>query len=165
MSRSGYSDECDGWDLIRWRGAVNSAIKGKRGQAILKEMLAALDAMPIKRLGKDELVTADGDYCALGVVGNARGIDMESIDPEDSEWVAQTFGIAKALAKEIMWMNDEVTADDCLFIDVEICGPMRQYYPDYGRHKKSVRVLNEKAAEQRWMKMREWVAGHIFNRR
>ena len=22
MSRSGYSDDCDQWDLIRWRGAV-----------------------------------------------------------------------------------------------------------------------------------------------
>ena len=33
MSRSGYTDECDGWELVRWRGAVNSAIRGKRGQA------------------------------------------------------------------------------------------------------------------------------------
>ena len=29
MSRSGYTDECDGWELVRWRGAVNSAIRGK----------------------------------------------------------------------------------------------------------------------------------------
>lgn len=44
MSRSGYNDDCDGWALIRWRGAVNSAINGKRGQAFLRELVAALDA-------------------------------------------------------------------------------------------------------------------------
>ncbi|KGC50992.1 hypothetical protein DO66_5867 [Burkholderia pseudomallei] len=36
MSRSGYSDDCGGWSLIRWRGAVNSAIKGARGQKFLR---------------------------------------------------------------------------------------------------------------------------------
>jgi hypothetical protein len=41
MSRSGYSDDCDGWALIRWRGAVNSAIKGRRGQQALREIVAA----------------------------------------------------------------------------------------------------------------------------
>lgn len=32
MSRCGYSDDYDQWALIRWRGAVESAIRGKRGQ-------------------------------------------------------------------------------------------------------------------------------------
>ena len=31
MSRSGYEDGLEMWDLIRWRGAVASAIRGKRG--------------------------------------------------------------------------------------------------------------------------------------
>ncbi len=26
MSRYGHSEDCEGWDLIRWRGAVNQAI-------------------------------------------------------------------------------------------------------------------------------------------
>lgn len=46
MSRSGYSDDCD--DPLqegRWRAAVNSAIRGKRGQAFLREALAALVAV------------------------------------------------------------------------------------------------------------------------
>jgi hypothetical protein len=47
MSRSGYSDDHSEWDLIRWRGAVASAIRGKRGQAFLRELLVALDAMPV----------------------------------------------------------------------------------------------------------------------
>ena len=56
MSGSGYNDDCDGWALIRWRGAVASAIRGRRGQAFLRDLLAALDAMPDKRLVADALV-------------------------------------------------------------------------------------------------------------
>lgn len=50
MSRSGYSDDYDfdNWQLIRWRGAVNSAINGRRGQAFLKELLTAIEALPEK---------------------------------------------------------------------------------------------------------------------
>jgi hypothetical protein len=106
MSRSGYSDECNGWALIRWRGAVESAIKGKRGQKFLIELAEAMDAMPVKELIAHELVE-QGSYCALGVVGKKRGIDIESIDPEDSQTVAQQFGISNAMAQEIVFMNDE----------------------------------------------------------
>ena len=60
MSRSGYSEDCDGWALVRWRGAVKSAIRGQRGQAFLRELLAALDAIPDKRLIAEELVDAQG---------------------------------------------------------------------------------------------------------
>lgn len=107
MSRSGYHD-CDGdqWTLIRWRGAVSSAINGKRGQAFLKEMLQALDEMPVKELYSGEL-EIDGRYCALGVLGKKRGLDLGAIDPQDSTTVAGKFGIADALAREIVWVNDD----------------------------------------------------------
>jgi hypothetical protein len=107
MSRSGYNDyDGDNWDLIRWRGAVTSAIKGRRGQAFLKEMLAVLDAMPEKRLASDEL-EHQGEVCALGAVGRARQIDMSKIDPHDPPQVAPAFGISEALAREIVYVNDE----------------------------------------------------------
>ena len=107
MSRSGYSDGCDGWDLIRWRGAVASAIRGKRGQAFLKEMLAALDALPEKKLIAYELEEPNGAVCAIGAVGKARGLNMKSLDPDDRETVASVFGIPHALAAEIFFLNDE----------------------------------------------------------
>jgi hypothetical protein len=106
MSRSGYSDGCDGWDLIRWRGAVNSAIKGKRGQAFLLELLAALDALPEKRLTSGVL-EEHGEVCAIGSVGLMRGIDMGKLDVENSEQIAGAFGIAPALVKEIEFINDD----------------------------------------------------------
>ena len=107
MSRSGYIDDGDDqWAMIRWRGAVESAIKGVRGQTLLKELIVALDALEIKRLISKDLIR-EGEVCALGALGVKRGLDMKDIDPEDRETVANTFGIAPALAAEIMWMNDE----------------------------------------------------------
>ena len=106
MSRSGYSDDCGGWDLICWRGAVKSALKGKRGQAFLIELSDALDAMPGKRLIADSL-QAEGEFCTIGVVGAKRGVDMTSLDPDDREAVGEAFGISPAMASEIVFMNDE----------------------------------------------------------
>lgn len=106
MSRSGYSDDVDNWQLVRWRGAVKSAIRGNRGQQLLREMLEALDAMPVKELIAGEL-EKDGQYCALGVIGKRKGKDMTTIDPYDATGVATTFNIAPALACEIVYENDD----------------------------------------------------------
>jgi len=107
MSRSGYNDDCDdNWSIIRWRGAVNAASTGKRGQTFFRDLLAALDALPEKKLIAEQL-ESQGCYCALGALGKARGLPLEKIDPEDIEGVAGTFGIADALAREVVYMNDE----------------------------------------------------------
>lgn len=108
MSRSGYSDDCydDDNSGYLYRGAVMSAIRGRRGQAFLKEMLAALDALPEKKLIYGEL-EQDGAVCAIGAVGKARGVDMTEIDPEDAETVAATFKIAPAMAREVVYENDD----------------------------------------------------------
>jgi len=108
MSRSGYSDSCEGWELIMWRGAVARAIRGKRGQSFLKEVLAALDALPEKKLIESELVH-DGQCCTLGAVALKRGIDVSKVDAYDYERVADVFDIARALAQEIEYENDEGT--------------------------------------------------------
>lgn len=106
MSRSGYEDDIDSRDLNIWRGAVNSAIKGKRGQAFLREMLESLDALPNKRLIAGELVV-DGECCAIGAVALNRGVDVSGIDTDDPFYVGKAFGIARALAAEIEYENDE----------------------------------------------------------
>ncbi|WP_372438211.1 hypothetical protein ACCM60_14035 [Pseudomonas chlororaphis subsp. aureofaciens] len=141
MSRSGYSDDCGGWDLICWRGAVNSAIKGKRGQAFLVELRDALDAMPEKRLVADTL-EADGQFCTLGVLGSKRGIDMSTIDAHCRESVSHAFGIAEAMAAEIVYENDEHPGSYELQVD--------------GRYK-----LIHETPELRWQRMRKWVESNI----
>lgn len=131
MNRSGYSDDYDPWQLIMWRGAVASAINGKRGQAFLQEMLAALDAMPEKKLIAEALEDS-GAVCAMGAVGVKRGLNMGGIDPYDRETVAATFNIAPALAAEIAWENDE-----------------------NGNYWKN------EAPEDRWTRVRKWVVANI----
>ena len=144
MSRSGYSEDRDSdyWSFIRWRGAVASAIGGKRGQEMIAEMRDALDAMPEKKLIANDLETLSGEYCALGALGRKRGLAMTShpngwaskprwtrelgLDPEDPDRVAEAFGVAPALIKEIVYENDE-----------------------FGQWKKVT-------PEQRWAHMREW---------
>lgn len=156
MSRSGYSDDCeDQWGLIRWRGAVASAIRGKKGQALLRELLAELDAMPVKELIAHELV-ADGQFCTLGVLGAKRGLPLETLDPEDYDSVAAAFGVNPKLVQEIVYENDESIAD---YEYVDIVGP-----PVYGRHfygHPQMRQLRADAGQRRWNYMRNWIAKHI----
>ena len=130
MSRSDYSYDFDSWALIRWRGAVASAIRGKRGQALFVEMKDALDAMPIKELIAEDLIR-DGEVCALGCVGLARGLDMTPLDPEDYDAVAAAFGLPEALVREIESVNDN---DDS---------------------------YSKETPERRWTRVREWVARQI----
>jgi hypothetical protein len=107
VSRSGYSDDCENYAC--WRGAVESALHGKRGQAFLLELVHALDALPEKRLTLDSLQRHGGlTVCALGAVGRARGMNLESLENKETDDVAEAFGIAPAMAKEITYVNDEV---------------------------------------------------------
>jgi hypothetical protein len=108
MGRSGYTDDndFDNWNMIRWRGAVTSALRGKRGQAFLQEMLDELDAMPEKRLIAAELQEGAA-VCAIGSVGVRRGVDLSKLDPEDYDAIAQCFGIPPTLVREIEFVNDD----------------------------------------------------------
>lgn len=157
MSRSGYSDDCDGWALIRWRGAVTKAIRGQRGQAMLRELVHALDALPERRLAVGSLVTAEGGYCTLGALGRSRGIDLASIDPDDREAVAKAFGVAEALAAEIMHMNDEQGPQEQVPFNVLVCGPMRPWES----HTQLRWKQNQQAGAVRWRKMRAWAVANL----
>jgi hypothetical protein len=145
VSRSGYTDDCD-YEItwINWRGAVKSAIRGKRGQAFLYEMAHAMAALPFPRLIADDLASTDKvsfshwgmieaeSVCAIGAVGKARGIDMSQLDPEDYNTVAGTFGISEALAQEIVYLNDEA-----------------------GRRGET--------PEERFNRMRKWIENNLFD--
>jgi hypothetical protein len=112
MGRHGLYDASDLEDNLeygRWRGAVASTIRGRNGQAFLRELLAALDAIESQRLIGESLENEHGEVCALGAVGRRRGLDMREVDYEDPDSVANFFGIATKLAQEIMWVNDEYT--------------------------------------------------------
>lgn len=106
--RCGYTDDDDDpLALGRWRSQVNSAMRGKRGQKFFADLIAALDALPQPRLIRNDLQSAEGEFCALGALGKARGVDISELDTEDYEELGQTFNIAHQLAQETMYVNDE----------------------------------------------------------
>ena len=107
MSRHGYTEDCDNeWESICWRGAVASALRGERGQMFLRALVTSLDALPKPELIARELVTGEG-CCALGAVALHCGIDVADLNPEEPTVVAARFGIARALAAEVAYENDE----------------------------------------------------------
>lgn len=155
MSRSGYIDDLGDDDplaLGRWRAAVNSAIRGKRGQAFLREFIADLDAMPVKRLIAESFAEeGTGEVCSLGVVFAARNLEQPTYDPDSGDdWevgedAAGRLQIAGALAHEIIYMNDE--------------GSIGRY-EETGDPLKPRRYVPE-TPEERWMRMRAWAAERL----
>jgi hypothetical protein len=124
--------DCDGdgpeynnaWELHDQAGL--NALRGKRGQLVLKELEVALLALPEKKLLNGKL-SKNGGVCAIGALALKRRIEAgeardaalkwmeEQVDPEDSEqWGEQTtyfakkhLGIVGALANKISYENDE----------------------------------------------------------
>jgi len=154
MSRSGYVDEPEFLEL--WRASVERAIKGKRGQALLRELADALDAMKDKRLYAMKFATADGEYCALGVLAAKRGVKVDDLgdgDDCDPSEVGRRFDIARAMAAEIMYVNDGSVSDYYRREVLEICGPVRPWQS----HSFYRFVKDDDHPKKRWQRVREWV--------
>lgn len=135
MSRSGYSDDCESEIPIElYRQAVHRATTGYRGQHLLCKLRDALDAMPVKRLIAGNIKDSRGEVCALGALDpNAPKYDEDWSDyDEHPRKLAKHFGIAPALASEIVYMNDEA------FL-----------------------WRGDETPEARWTRMRAWVQGQI----
>ena len=149
MSRANYSDDCDAGQLNVWRGAVKSAIRGKRGQAFLQELAAAMDAMPDKRLIAGA-ASHGGCMCTLAVVAQSRGLDLDRLErlmgDGETEAIANMLGIADAMTREVMFENDEG------------CG--YEYWLNSGHHI-SPNIRHKTTEEKRWIQMRSWVAANL----
>lgn len=130
MSRSGYSDDGSGWDLIRWRGQVASATRGQRGQRLLRDLLDALESMPEKRLHAGVFDDGKGCVCALGAVARLRGVDVAEIEPDRhcGDLIAPLLDIAYPLAAEVMFVNDEGSAMTPEARWVEVYGWAREHF-------------------------------------
>jgi len=135
MSRSGYTDESSERAYWLYRHSVASAIRGKRGQRLLRCLAEAMDAMPRKRLVAGEFVTEDGEACALGSLALYAGVqDADDIDSEDHELLSKIFDVPRCLIREIENENDEC-------------------------------VIRPPDVMERWNRMRDWVSSKITDRK
>lgn len=131
MSRSGYSDDYEHLEL--YRQAVERALQGKRGQALLRRIIEALDVMPEKRLVTGSF--QQGGSCTLGAVAKREDIDVSKLeqmaqeDCLDRRTAGKAFDIAPSLAAEVMYLNDEWHGAE--------------------------------TAEERWQRMRDWAKRNL----
>ena len=143
MSR--YSD-CDDYDWEPWMegqaaGALRSAIRGRRGQQLLRDLIAGLDALPVPELAAGALEDPKtGCVCALGAVRLQRGPEAVPLrfDPtdEDADWreLAKPFDISETLANAVVSQNE------------------------YGSKRN-----DEQSRRRRWLSVRAWAVGHLID--
>ena len=131
MSRSGLveADDCDNYNL--YRANVRRSIRGKKGQAFLREMADAMDSMPVKELIAEELIDEEGNCCAIGTVCKSRGLSVKSVDSTDPESVGKLVGISRLMAAEIEFENDD----------------------DFG--------FEVETPAKRWTRMRKWIDSNL----
>jgi hypothetical protein len=142
MSR--YSD-CDDYDWEPWMegqaaGALQSAIRGRRGQRLLRDLIAGLDALPVPELAAGALEDPEtGCVCALGAVRLQRGPEAVPLrfDPtdEDVDWreLAKPFNISETLANAVVSQNEYASERN-----------------------------DEQSRRRRWLSVRAWAVGHLI---
>jgi hypothetical protein len=115
MSRLYYDDDWDYNVEGLQQGWLRSAIQGKRGQSFLRELVAALDALPTPELSCGALEDAQtGCCCAFGAVRRLRGAENVRLgfhaEEEDitPTYLAEPFGVSETLAWAVVQANEEM---------------------------------------------------------
>ena len=141
MSRLYQDDSGDAepWMEGQQAGALRSAIRGQRGQRLLRDLVAGLEALPSPELSAGALEDEDtGCCCAFGVVRRYRGAAAVPLyfDPMEADLdpphFAEPFDVAPALAWEVVEVN-EGSSDSNM----------------------------EAARRQRWERVRAWAVKHL----
>jgi hypothetical protein len=140
MSRHDYVEDYDDDNGWMYEGRRTVALFSAKGQAFLRELAAALDAMPVKELVLGALEYPSGAVCALGALGKARGIKMTDLHLDDAGQIAKAFGTCATMVREVEFENDE-------FDDVE-------------RYASLEEAEEHEAGETgyvRWLRVRQWI--------
>lgn len=167
MSRSGYHDDFeDPLELGRWRAQVRSATRGKRGQALLKEALAALDAMPEKRLVPYELeVSSTADAKHAEAWAKIWGNDVSV--PEYVERIVKRPKGAREGDVCMLGAVGKARGLNMVDLDPEDHEAIANTFDVAGPLAREIVYMNDECGpynetpEQRWTRMRAWVASQI----
>lgn len=150
--RINWSDEEDQpGQFALWEANCQRSIRGRKGQAELRELEAALLALPEKRLIRDALVDDQGGVCAIGCYAQHKGLDLSTFDPEDeSDEVGVAAGMPRLVAWSIVALND-VTLDTVWEVAE---GPVQR---GYGSYKGGIPLVRDMTPEERYEKVLAWV--------
>lgn len=138
-----------------WQQAARNALRGRKGQAVLRELRAALLALPEPRLIEGRFCSGL-DVCPLGALakqrlaagstipwGRAPFTSMEELEERlgeelEEEWTTVDLGEAMGLKKTLAWTI--------------------AYENDEGN-------WNTETPEQRYQRMQSWVEGQLREER
>lgn len=138
-----------------WDANCRRSMRGTAGQRELRELEAALVAMPRKRLIQGSLENEDGDVCAIACYAKHKGVDVSRFDPEDeSDEVGIAAGMPRLVAWQVVAYND-VHCDDVWTV---ADGPER---PGYGIYKGGIAHIRPMTPEERYEKVLAWVRKRI----
>lgn len=168
MSRAGYCDDIE--DTLvhgRWRAQVRSATRGKRGQKLLRDLLAALDAMSEKRLVADTLeISAVSDekhaqswvklFNDPAAAGRYREHYVDNRPPAYREGDVCALG-ALGRVRGLDMTDLDPNEPEGVAAAFDIASPLAReivYWNDEGGD-------YQETPEQRWQRMRDWVARQI----
>lgn len=90
-----------------WDANCRRSMRGQLGQQELRELEAALVALPEKRLIHGLLTDDEGGVCAIGCYAKHKGLDLSKFDPEyDSDEVGIKAGMPRLVAWKVVALND-----------------------------------------------------------
>lgn len=154
--RLNWTDEEDRpGQFALWNANCRRSLRGKAGQRELRELEAALLALPEKRLIGGALEDEHGGVCAIAAYAKHKGVDLSQIDPEDqSDEVGVVAGMPRLVAWKVVALNDILCDTVC-----EVAhGPLNRWEATY---KGGIPLIREMTPEERYEKVLAWVRGQL----
>ncbi len=155
MARIDYSEDEDRpGQFALFQANCGRSLRGKAGQRALRDLEAALLALPEPRLIRDQL-WADGEVCAIGAYAQYKGLDVTNYDPEDE---SDAVGVAAGMPRLVAW---KVVALNDIELDTvwEVAdGPIQR---GHGVYHGGVPLIREMTPEERYVKVLGWVRKHL----
>lgn len=159
--RIGYSEDEDfAGQFELWQANCRRSLQGKKGQAALRELEAALLALPDKRLIEGEMIDKDGDVCAIGALAKHKGRDLLAEphvgDPDEfggdgeMEEIGVELGMPRLVAWKVVCKND-----------IEIRGHYQTLPGPYRWPQEFPQAYVPVTPETRYQKMLAWVRQQI----
>jgi hypothetical protein len=107
MRISYAEDEDFAGQFFLWQANCERSLRGRQGQAELRELREALLALPEKRLIFGKLEDEQGGVCAVGAYAKRKGIDLSKCDVDDeTDHVGIKAGMPRLVAWKVVEMND-----------------------------------------------------------
>ena len=138
-----------------WDANCRRSLRGQVGQRELRELEAALLALPEKRLIHGALEDEAGGVCAIAAYAKHKGVDISQHDLEDeSDEVGIQAGMPRLVAWKVVAMND--LHFDTVWEVAE--GPIQR---GHGQYKGGIPLVRDMTPEERYEKMLAWVQSQI----